>query len=112
MWDKIQNAVFKQVPRLAHVRRLSIHLLSGNGEFDYNDCWGCVLRVVKFQTKCAQRPFVTLTDSKGSYECNSVGKEHVLRGMYGPQLAWWFTLYDPSQFKIVNSNKFFSVTCH
>jgi len=50
-----------------------------------------------------------VTDAEGGYKCNSVGKEIILRGMYGAQLAWWFTLLPPSQFYIVNSIDFFKV---
>ena len=107
-WRVSPNATSSQVSCTSGVHRWDVcHL--GSGKYNFNDCLGCMLRKPKVQSRCAQRPFITLTDKNGSFKCNFVGKEHVLRGMYGPQLAWWFTLFHPSQFKIINSKQFFKV---
>eukprot|EP00210_Caulerpa_lentillifera_P003332 g3179.t1 len=82
---------------------------SGTGVKSYNDCFGCTLRALSLRHHCESRPFITLTDAKGEgFKCNKIGKEVILRGMYGAQLAWWFTLLPPSQFQIFNSVDFFA----
>lgn len=81
----------------------------GEGLMTYNDCVGCMLRNLNSRRLCQMRQFVTLKNSQGDFSCKFVGTEHLLRGLYGPQLAWWFTLLHPSQFKIFNSADFFEV---
>jgi len=59
--------------------------------------------------ECAYQLFVKATNNNLGYSCTSLAKEVLLRGFYGAQLAWWFTLFSPSRFKIYNSETFFKV---
>jgi len=107
--DWMRNSFWSNVRRgiLDIEKEAACDFQTGRGLYSYNDCVGCMLRWTKVQGSCGYRPFVTLIDEESHFQCNSAGKEMLLRGLYGPQLAWWFTLMDPSQFMIINSADYF-----
>lgn len=35
--------------------------------------------------------------------------QYIARGIYAPQIAWWFQLFDPAQFLFINAHDLFNV---
>eukprot|EP00210_Caulerpa_lentillifera_P004378 g4176.t1 len=85
----------------------SCNFVSGLGNITYNDCVQCLMMLGPRAAECHHQMFVEATDNNLGFRCNPVSKEVIVRGFYGAQLAWWFTLLPPSQFKIFNSDIFF-----
>eukprot|EP00210_Caulerpa_lentillifera_P002954 g2821.t1 len=80
---------------------------SGRGTKTYNDCFQCVMMLGTQRSECDHQTFVKAIDKRLGFSCTKLSKNVILRGMYAAQIAWWFTLHPPSQFKIVNSEDFF-----
>jgi len=89
------------------ISRIMFHV--GQGNTTYNDCVQCLMMMGPGRPECSHQMFVNATNYNLGFSCSPLAKEVLLRGFYGAELAWWFTLFPPSQFIIFNSEQFFRV---
>jgi len=60
-----------------------------------------------FRPYCQYRPYY-ISVNKYQNTCFFFGEQVLTRGLYAAQLAWWFQLFPPQNFIILNSHEFFA----
>eukprot|EP00210_Caulerpa_lentillifera_P001272 g1228.t1 len=104
-WDTIDYlTMIEQGIETLHNRSCSFQ--DGKGSKTWNDCFGCLGYHELKRSSCQFRPYYFHRPHR-IQECLEFSEEIVSRGLYAAQLAWWFSLFPPENFKVILSHDFY-----